>query len=297
MAESPAHRFGQIIGEVLEAAVVPLLTAFAEKHGLYLDKQGERVCRPGKRCTWLDLNKNKHDLDFVLERGGTPQKLGIPAAFIETAWRRYTKHSRNKAQEIQGAIGPLAETYANARPFVGVILAGVFTDGALNQLRSLGFSVLYFSYESVVKAFKVYRIDASSEEGTPDAQFQKKVAAYEALSHKKRAALAKTLLATQKPDVVQFMSALEKVVSRRLDRIIVLPLHGTTVEHASVGDAIKFIEAYKERGGEQPIARYETEVRYNNDDSIRGTFRDKADAIAFLRTYQPVAVASVLKNS
>lgn len=106
MAESPAHRFGQIVGEVLEAGVTPLLTAFAEKHGLYLDRQGERPCRPGKRCSWLDLNNNKHDLDFVLERGGSADKLGVPAAFIETAWRRYTKHSRNKAQEIQGAIIP-----------------------------------------------------------------------------------------------------------------------------------------------------------------------------------------------
>jgi hypothetical protein len=47
-------------------------------------------------------------------------------AFIETAWRRYTRHSRNKAQEIEGAIGPLAETFAHARPFLGAILAGQF---------------------------------------------------------------------------------------------------------------------------------------------------------------------------
>ena len=264
MAESPAHRFGQIIGEVLEAAVLPLLAEFAGKHGLYLDKQGDRPCRPGKRCTWLDLNENKHDLDFVLERGGTPQKLGIPAAFIETAWRRYTKHSRNKAQEIQGAIAPLAETYAHARPFVGVILAGVFTDGALNQLRSLGFSVLHFSYESVIAAFKAYGIDASFEEDTRDAEFKKKVSAYDVLTRAKRTALAKRLLDTQKADVARFMGQLERVVSRRVDRIIVLPLHGTVVEHATVEGAIRFIETYQEQTARLPIARYEIQVRYNN---------------------------------
>src|SRR5262249_4617115 len=150
-----------------------LLATFAEKHGLYLDRQGPRSCRPGMKCTWLDLNKNKHDLDFVLERGGTPEKLGIPAAFIETAWRRYTKHSRNKAQEIQGAIAPLAETYKNARPFLGVILAGVFTPGALAQLESLGFTVLYFSYGSIIAAFKACGIDASFDEDTPDTEFQR----------------------------------------------------------------------------------------------------------------------------
>ena len=46
--------------------------------------------------------------DYVLERGGTDTVRGLPAAFIETAWRRYTKHSRNKAQEIQGAVLALA---------------------------------------------------------------------------------------------------------------------------------------------------------------------------------------------
>lgn len=56
------------------------------------------------------MNGNAHDLDFVLERGGSDDKIGMPAAFIETAWRRYTKHYRNNAQEIQGALEPLAET-------------------------------------------------------------------------------------------------------------------------------------------------------------------------------------------
>lgn len=297
MAESPAHRFGQIIGEVLEAAVVPLLAEFAEKHGLYLDKQGERPCRPGKRCTWLDLNKNKHDLDFVLERGGSEHKLGIPAAFIETAWRRYTKHSRNKAQEIQGAIVPLAETYKNARPFIGVILAGVFTDGALDQLRSLGFCVLYFSYNNVVAAFKDCGIDAAFDEDTPDADFKKKVDAYDALSAAKRAALSQGLLRKQKADVGQFVEALEKVISRQIDRIIVMPLHGAAHDLPTVTDAIKFIEDYEEKADkQQPIQRYEIRIRYNNGDSIEATFRDKGDAVTFLRTYQPVPVSEIKKK-
>jgi len=46
--------------------------------------------------------------DHVLERGGTDAMRGVPAAFIETGWRRCTKHSRNKAQEIQGAVLALA---------------------------------------------------------------------------------------------------------------------------------------------------------------------------------------------
>jgi hypothetical protein len=104
MAISYSHKFGQVIGDLLEIAVEPHLKDFADKHSLFLDRKGERLTRKGKKLTWIDIKENKHDLDFVLERGGTDSMLGIPVAFIETAWRRYTKHSRNKAQEIQGAI-------------------------------------------------------------------------------------------------------------------------------------------------------------------------------------------------
>jgi len=107
MAEAPGHRLGQIIGETLEASIEPVLKGLAKEHGLYLDSAGHRPARQGKKVTWVDDRGNRHDLDFVLERGGTDEKLGTPAAFIEIAWRRYTKHSKAKAQEIQGAIEPL----------------------------------------------------------------------------------------------------------------------------------------------------------------------------------------------
>lgn len=80
----------------------------------------------------------------MLERGGTESSIGIPIAFIESAWRRHTKHSRNKAQEIQSAIIPLFEKYKSSSPFMGVVLAGVYTEGALNQLKSSGFGVPTF---------------------------------------------------------------------------------------------------------------------------------------------------------
>src|SRR5256885_140332 len=100
MAVAPGHRLGQIIGDVLETAIQPVLADFATEHSLYLDRKGDRPARRGKKVTWADDLGNVHDLDFVLERGGTPAKIGVPAAFIETAWRKYTKHSRAKAQEM-----------------------------------------------------------------------------------------------------------------------------------------------------------------------------------------------------
>lgn len=112
MAESPAHKLGQLIGNLLEELIEPFLSDFATRRNLYLDYQkNSRAARKGKKVTWEDPYGNVHDLDYVLERDGTGDATGTPVAFIEVAWRRYTKHSRNKAQEIQGAILPLAEKY------------------------------------------------------------------------------------------------------------------------------------------------------------------------------------------
>jgi hypothetical protein len=289
MAGAPGHRFGQIIGEVLENAVEPLLRDFSDRHGLYLDKKGPRPCRLGVKCTWVDRNKNVHELDYVLERGGSPGKIGTPVAFIETAWRRYTKHSRNKAQEIQGAVLPLVETYRKAGPFFGAVLAGEFTDGALTQLRSLGFTVLYFSYRTVVRVFGTFGIDASSEENTPDAEFARKVAAYDRLSVADRQRLSRELLNGDPAGVQEFMASLERTVSRQIERIVVLPLHGAACELASVEAAIEFIQRYKEGGSPSKVERYEIQVRYNNGDSIEGKFAEKGTAIAFLEEYRPTA--------
>ena len=286
MAQSPAHRFGQIIGEVLENSILPLLEQFANAHGLYLDKHGPRACRRGQKCSWVDLNGNTHDLDFVLERGGSGYTVGTPAAFIETAWRRYTKHSRNKAQEIQGAIEPLAETYNASGPFKGAVLAGVFTAGALSQLKSLGFTVLYFPYESVVAVFRQFGIDASFDEDTPDDEFQGKVGACERLSDMDRTRLAAELLKAHSEDVEKFVQSLFNVISRHIERIVVLALHGKSLEWRTVGEAIDFIERYANTGVEVSVHRYEIEIRYNNGDTIHGNFADKQSAIDFLKTYQ-----------
>jgi len=289
MAVSPAHRWGQIIGEVLEGAVVPVLRNFARKHGLFLDQRGERPCRAGRKCVWTDLNGNAHDLDFVLERGGTPNRVGTPVAFIEVAWRRYSKHSRNKAQEIQGAIVPLAETYSHAGPFKGAILAGVFTDGALTQMRSLGFTILYFPYEMIVGVFRAVGIDASSEENTPDADFQENVNRYEQLTVPQRSALSQRLMRSNAEGVREFINALTAAVSRRIERIIILPLHGTSEELLTIDDAIAFLRGYDDTDGGKPVRRYEIQIRYNNGDVIEGKFADKESAVEFLRTYRLTA--------
>lgn len=284
MAESLSHKFGQIIGDLLELALEPHLEKFAKKHKLYLDKKGERKGRKGKKVSWYDSNNNKHDLDFVIERGGSYEVVGVPVAFIESAWRRYTKHSRNKAQEIQSAILPLAGKYQNSSPFIGVVLAGVFTSGALSQLESNGFTVLYFPYETVVKAFKKFGINASFDEQTAEVDFRKKIDSWIKLQNKED--VAKELVKLNKKEVDKFLESLKHSVSRFIDRIILLPLHGKGTETKNISDAIKQVEQYSESQSKLPFARYEVIIRYNTGDKIEASFKDKKDCVKFLESYK-----------
>jgi hypothetical protein len=283
MAQSLAHKFGQIIGELLEMALEPRLQKFAKKRALYLDKKGTRAACSGKKVTWFDDKGNQHDLDFVLERNGSVKKIGVPAAFIESAWRRYTRHSRNKAQEIQGAIQPLANKYKIHSPFIGVVLAGEFTESSLVQLASQGFGVLYFPYQTIVQAFAKFGIDAHFDDKTPELDFLIKIDAWYALSKKKD--LAKTLLSLNKSKADEFFDLLDIHISRYIQSILVLPLHGEEQEINNIQDAIYYLSAYGETKSTMSLYKIEIIIKYNNGDKIEASFRDKNTALSFLKTY------------
>jgi len=106
MAKSQSHTLGEFIGAFFEDLMKKPIRDFANKNGLFFDTVGPRKARGGSKLTWTDVHGSKHDLDFVLEKGGTEEIIGEPVAFIELAWRRYTKHSKNKAQEISGTSMP-----------------------------------------------------------------------------------------------------------------------------------------------------------------------------------------------
>jgi len=286
MAQSPSHKFGQIIGDLIEETLAGRLKAFARKHGLFLDKKGRRSARPGKKVTWLDEYNNLHDLDFVLERGGSDKQIGIPVAFIETAWRRYTKHSRNKAQEIQGAIIPLAAKHRFSAPFLGVIAAGVYTDGALNQLRSIGFTVLYLPYKTIVEAFRAGKVDASFDETTPDAEFQKKVLSWENLSSSQRSRVSQTVIRLNEEGITDFFHSLQRTVTRCIEAVRITPLHGVSSDLSSVEQAITFLDTYIAPACVGLPLKYEIMIRYSNGDKIEACFSTKESGIQFLEEFR-----------
>lgn len=264
------------------------LQEIAIEFGLYLDYKHLRPARGGKKVTWSDSKKNKHDLDYVLEEGGSETVRGRPKAFIETAWRSYTKHSRNKAQEMQGAIQPLAETYSDCHPFLGVVLAGQFTAGSLNQLISHGFHILFYPYETIVELFEKVGIDARFDEDTPDIEVQAKVDAYIALDESNKQRLVASFRDVRQSELKVFLDGLRIVLERSIEFVHILPLHGIPIQVLSVEDAITFISGYKKVKALNSFVRFEVNVRYTNGNEIRGQFNDKVTAIEFLRKIVPI---------
>lgn len=283
MAESPSHKFGQIIGNLLEAVIGPFLLEFAKEKKLYLDHQkNSRTARKGKKVTWEDPYGNIHDLDYVLEMNGTDTVIGTPIAFIEVAWRRYTKHSRNKAQEIQGAILPLAEKFQWSNPFLGAVLSGYFTEGSLEQLRSFGFHVLYFPYDTLVDAFVQEGIDIAFDETTPDGVFRRCVKKIESASRQKMEKIKDHLVTANKEQLTHFMGSLRHRLDRMIEKVIVVPLYGIQYEFSTIEGAIKFLNQHQTHKHCSKFRKYEVLIKFTNGDRVEGSFMDKTNVKEFL---------------
>ncbi|MBN3896449.1 MAG: hypothetical protein HWQ41_14640 [Nostoc sp. NOS(2021)] len=288
MAQSPSHKFGQQLGKLLEDIVLydilkPRLQQFAQVKNYYLDWQRSRAARSGKKVTWEDKYGNKHDLDFVIEVDGTDNKLGRPVAFIESAWRRYTKHSKNKAQEIQGAILPIIELHHLSAPFYGVVLAGDFTKPALEQLKNNGFAVIYIPYKGVVSAFQVIDFDVAFDEDTPDESYTTAFRQLDSLTSSDKEKLRQALMRVSQEEVDRFMETLRNCLERYISNIVVIPLFGKRYEFDSIDDAISGLDTLKIDSPVGEFEKFEVIVDYNNSDTIRATFQNKNLLTDFLR--------------
>jgi hypothetical protein len=285
VAVSYSHRLGQIIGESLENAIEPFLREFAHEYNLYFDKKGHRHARSGTKLTWIDINQNKHDLDFVLEKDGTEEQIGTPVAFIECAWRRYTKHSRNKAQEIQGAIIPLYEKYKKTNPFIGVILAGEFTDNSLKQLKSLGFTILFFPYDRIINAFRSIGLDVYFEEDTEETYFAKQVELWDSLIEKQREKMYKKITEENLNEIYQFISIMKFKLSRRIVKVYLWMMFGKQYVFSTIEKAKEFIVNVDMKDISTEFLQYEAEIEYSNGDKIRVSYHNQTEMLSFLSSF------------
>jgi hypothetical protein len=119
MATSPSHKFGQLLGDLLEEIMLPQLQDFCKSRGLYLDKKGDRPARAGKKLTWLDKYENSHDLDFVIEKDGTEDKIGRPVAFIEKLHGEDIQNTqKTKCRKFKVQFSPLQTNMLGINPLL-----------------------------------------------------------------------------------------------------------------------------------------------------------------------------------
>ena len=285
MAKSYAHELGELIGVFFEEAMKRPIAAFASEHSLYFDSAGPRKTRKGTKVTWADVDGNRHDLDCVLERGGSDSVVGEPVAFIELAWRRYTKHSKNKVQEIYGAVNPIAAKYSLAHPFKGAILSGDFSLPCLEQLNRQGFTVLYIPFARMTAAFANHGLDVAFDESTSEKNLCQIVRRWKQTPTPVFEAIRTTMYETCSGEIGAFVSALRKAVDRRLKYIHVMPLHGVGRDVQSISDAIDYIQTLPcESGVALPLQYIEIVVGYDNGTRIEGRFASAGEAIDFLET-------------
>lgn len=281
MAKSNSHTLGEMIGNFFEEVMKSPINQLCNNHNVYFDSIGPRKARRRKKITWEDINGSKHDLDYVIERDGTETQIGIPIAFIELAWRRYTKHSKNKVQEIAGAVLPIAEKYCEYVPFKGAILSGVFTKPSLEQLKKQGFNVLYIPFEKVVASFKKYGIDIYYDEKTSEDDLDKIITAWE--HSDKIGNIKQDFINENQKEIDKFLNALELSIKRQIKYIFVLPLHGKEVRFQEINKAIEFLSIYNSLPKNAKIDRYVVGIAFNDGSKIDCMFKDKQMAVDFLR--------------
>ncbi len=88
-----------------------------------------------------------------------------------------------------------------------------------------------------------------------------------------------------KNDITDFISRLENRFERRISRIVILPLFGTTHSFSSVDQALSFLKTHANAFAHEKFIRFEIQVSFLNGDAMNASFEMKDDAIAFLHEH------------
>lgn len=167
---SSGHKLGQIVGDWWEEFVLlPLLLDISHTIDVFLDHRFiSRSCRSDK-ILWSDVDGNKTDYDFVLEFEGSGESIGMPIAFVESFWRRGSRHSKEKARDDTNKLLPMREAYATSR-FLAIAACGEFTEPARDYVISREVKLFLISKEKIMQAFASVGIEIDYPDSWPEIQ-------------------------------------------------------------------------------------------------------------------------------
>lgn len=165
---SAGHKLGQLVGDWFEQYFVqPVLQSVSSQLRLYLDSRFQQRPARGEKIVWHDEDGHAVDYDFVLELEGTPEQLGSPVAFIESFWRRGSRHSRDKARDDAGKLLPMRDVHPTAR-FLGIVAAGDFTTPARQFVQQRGIDLFYIPKGKIVEAFAAVGLQMDYPDRLPE---------------------------------------------------------------------------------------------------------------------------------
>ena len=163
------------------------------------------------------------------------------------------------------------------------MLTGIYTHGALDQLRSLGFHVLHFPTESVVAAFASQGIDIDFDQRTPERIFRQATDRIKNASADTMSSIRKHLIAANRKAIKVFFAALTKRLARHVTRVAsVITLYGRTNEFATINDAVKFLDQHRIHAGSGDFRKYEIRIEFSNGDKVEASLEAKAKVKEFL---------------
>lgn len=201
------------------------------------------------------------------------------------AWRRYTKQSRNKTGEIEGALLPLKDTYPTCR-FLGAIVAGEYTDGGKRQLESHGIVVFHIPFDQFARCFRKQGVELSYPESATSEQKLAPIRQWEALSPRKVVALRSCIEKAITHGYSAFRNSLQEALLRRVESIRVFPLYGTEHVFSSVREAMKALHQFEEAEvHEHPLVKFELQLRFSNGDKVDAAFHAKEAVLDFLAKF------------
>lgn len=285
MASSVSHQIGEYIGTFLENCIISFLKSANIDKKYYLDYRHPRIARDNKsEVIGIDAWNNNHKLDIVIEENGSEKKLGIPRAYIEVAWRRYTKHSKNKVQEISGAILPIIDSYSIDPPYYCAVLGGEFTQNALTQLESVGFDVFHIPYKKICETFQREGVDIHWEEESSEKHMKSIMSALNGISNRQKERLVKQFISDNHAVLTRLYKALDGSLNRVVTQVTVLSHHGYSSTMSSPQEAIRYVADYKETDS-VPFIGFELRIKFNNNEEFALSGLSKTKAIQFLRKY------------
>jgi len=161
-------------------------------------------------------------------------------------------------------------------------VAGEFTGGSIDQLKSLGFHLLHIPYSTIVDAFSSSGVDASFDETTPDAEFQRRIDRIDSMSGMEIQALQRRRAEDCKMLIDQFLGELGDTLDRMVESVIVLPLCGAEHVFESISEAERFVGEFDPERVTGTLQRFEAIVKFSNKDRVEGSFVDKKGLMRFL---------------